>query len=143
MTIDQISVFVENGPGKLTDVTRTLAGAGVDLRAMSIADTADFGILRIIADDAQKATNALRAANYVTSVTQVLAVEIEDKPGSLSRVLAVLSDAGVSVEYLYAFITRKVNDAYVILRVEDIETAINILSEKGVRTVSSSDLYAL
>jgi hypothetical protein len=143
MTIDQISVFVENGPGKLTDVTRTLADAEVDLRAMSIADTADFGILRIIVNDAQKAKDALSAASYVTSVTQVLAVEIEDKLGSLSSVLAVLSDANISVEYLYAFITRKVNDAYVIMRVEDVEAATDVLAAKGVRTLGQSDLYAL
>jgi hypothetical protein len=143
MTIDQISVFVENGPGKLTEVTRALADADVDLRAMSIADTADFGILRIIAGDTARGISALKAAGYVVSVTPVIAVAIEDKPGSLARVLSVLSEEGISVEYLYAFITRKVNDAYVILRVEDTDGALGVLERKGVKTVGSKELYEM
>jgi hypothetical protein len=141
MTIDQISVFVENEPGKLADVTKTLAGAGVDLRAMSIADTRDFGILRVIVDDPYEAINSLKAADYVVNVTKVLAAEIEDKPGGLAAVLAVLGDAGVSVEYLYAFVSQKEGKAYVILRVEDADKAVAALGESGVRTVCSDELF--
>jgi hypothetical protein len=142
MTIDQISVFVENEPGKLAAVTKVLADAGVDLRAMSIADTRDFGILRVIVDDAYGAIGALKDADYVVSVTKVLAVEIADRPGGLASVLAVLADASVSVEYLYAFVSRKEGNAYVILRVEDTDKAVIALGDKGVNTVCADDLFA-
>jgi hypothetical protein len=141
MTIDQLSVFVENGPGKLADVTKILGNAGVDLRAMSIADTRDFGILRIIVDDAYGALSALKEADYIVSVTKVLAVEIGDKPGGLAAVLAFLADAGVSVEYLYAFVSQKAGNAYVILRVEDNDKAVAVLSDSGVNTVGAEDLF--
>jgi hypothetical protein len=142
MTIDQISVFVENEPGKLADVTKILADAGVDLRAMSIADTRDFGILRVIVDDPYAAISALKAADYIVNVTKVLAAEIDDKPGGLASVLAALGDANFSVEYLYAFVSQKEGKAYVILRVEDTEGAASALSERGVNTVGAEELFA-
>jgi hypothetical protein len=141
MTIDQISVFVENEPGKLADVTNVLAGAGVDLRAMSIADTRDFGILRVIVDNPYEAINALKAADYIVNVTKVLAAEIDDKPGGLASVLTALGGAGVSVEYLYAFVSQKEGKAYVILRVEDTEKAVSTLGENDVRTVCADELF--
>ncbi|MDR3176299.1 MAG: ACT domain-containing protein [Desulfovibrio sp.] len=143
MSVDQISVFVENSPGRLAEVTEILGGAGIDLRAVSIADTADFGVLRIIAAEPLRAVELLRAANCVVSVTTVLAVALKDVPGSLAAVLRILADAGVSVEYLYAFITRKKGDAYVILRVEDNARTEKILSENGVRIVGGAEIYAL
>jgi hypothetical protein len=141
MTIDQISVFVENRPGKLAGVTKILGDAGVDLRAMSIADTRDFGILRIIVDNPYEAISALKAADYIVNVTKVLAAEIDDKPGGLASVLAVLGDAGISVEYLYAFVSQKEGKAYVILRVEDTGGAVAALSEGGVNTASADELF--
>jgi hypothetical protein len=143
MTIDQISVFVENGAGKLVGVTRVLGEANVDIRAMSIAETADFGILRMIVSDPVRAIEALKLAGSVVSVTQVLAVEIEDKPGSLSAVLDVLEKAGISVEYLYAFITRKSDNAYVIFRLEDVDNANEALAEAGIKTAGPHELYDL
>ncbi|MDR3073472.1 MAG: ACT domain-containing protein [Deltaproteobacteria bacterium] len=143
MTIDQISVFVENRPGRLAEVTEILSDAGIDLRAMSIADTADFGILRLIVDDPKRALDCLRAAACVVSVTQVLAAPIADEPGSLSRVLRLLADGGVNIEYLYAFITRQKHGAYVILRVEDNARAADILTEHGVRIAGSSEIFTL
>ncbi|MDR1490106.1 MAG: ACT domain-containing protein [Desulfovibrio sp.] len=143
MSIDQISVFVENSPGRLAEVTEIIGGAGIDLRAVSIADTADFGVLRIIAAEPLRAVELLRSANCVVSVTQVLAVALKDVPGSLAAVLRVLADAGVSIEYLYAFITRKKGDAYVILRVEDNARAEKILCEKGITLVDGAEIYAL
>ena len=119
MTIDQISVFVENKPGKLVEVIETLGANGIDLRAMSIADTTDFGILRLIVDKPGKALEVLREADCVTSVNKVLAVSLEDKPGSLAKVLRILSDEAVSVEYAYAFIAHEPGRAFVIIRVED------------------------
>jgi hypothetical protein len=141
MTIDQLSVFVENEPGKLASVARVIGDAGVDLRAMSIADTRDFGILRVIVDDAYAATNALKEADFVVSVTKVVAVEIEDSPGGLADVLGILADAGISVEYLYAFVSQKAGNAYVILRVEDNDQAVSALDAVGVRTVGTEELF--
>jgi hypothetical protein len=143
MTIDQISVFVENTPGGLADVTETLGDAGVDLRALSIADGTDFGILRIVVGETDKAVEALKAAGYVASVTAVLAVKLEDTPGSLAKVVRVLADEGVSVEYLYAFITRNAGDAYVVLRIEDEARAVKIFGDHGIATVSKEQIFEI
>ena len=141
MTIDQISVFVENKAGRLAEITKIIGDAGLDLRAMCIADTADFGILRIIVNDPARALKVLKSADCVVSVTQVLAVKMTDKPGSLAEVLGVLAKAEISVEYLYAFISRKANDAYVILRVEDLRRAIAVMAESGINTVGPEEIY--
>jgi hypothetical protein len=141
MTIDQLSIFVENGPGRLVKITDLLAGAGIDLHAMSIADTKDFGILRVIVNDPLRAGEVLRNAGCVFSLTKVLAVAIDDKPGGLSRILGILAEADISIEYLYAFITRKKDDAYVIFRVEDNYRAAAVFTEHGVRTVGADELY--
>jgi hypothetical protein len=143
MTIDQLSVFVENRPGRLAEITGILGDAGIDLRAMSIADTKDFGILRVIVNEPTRALEVLRAADCVVSVTQVLAVSIEDTPGSLSRVLRILADADISIEYLYAFITRKKDSAYVIFRVEDAVRAEERFTAHGVKTAGAAELYEL
>ena len=143
MTIDQISVFVENKPGRLAEILGILGGAGVDLRAMSIADTADFGILRLIVDDTKRAQEALQNAECVVSVTQVIAASVEDKPGSLAKVLKLLSDANISIEYIYAFITRQIEDAYVIFRVENNEAATKLLLENGIKLAGHQDICDL
>ncbi len=143
MTIDQISVFVENKPGKLVEVIETLGAKGIDLRAMSIADTSDFGILRLIVDKPAKALEVLREADCVTSVNKVIAVSVSDTPGSLAKVLRILSDEGISVEYVYAFIMHEPGRAYVIIRVEDNDKAITVLSAKGVILASPGELYEM
>jgi hypothetical protein len=143
MTIDQLSVFVENKQGRLAEITEILAGADVDLRAMSIADTADFGILRIIVNDTEKAMAALKDAGCTVAVTKVLAIALTDDPGSLAKVIRILSDNGISVEYLYAFITRRVDSAYVIFRVEDTDKATSIFEMHGVKTVGKEEIYAI
>ena len=143
MTIDQISVFVENDAGKLAELIGLLAPAGVDIRAMSIADTTDFGILRLIVDQPDKAVEVLKGENCIVSVTKVLGVSIADTPGSLSGVLQMLSDAKISIEYVYAFITRKQEDAYVILRVEDNDRAAEILAAGGIKVATPEDIYKL
>jgi hypothetical protein len=136
MTIEQLSIFVENRPGRLAEITEILADAEVDIRAMSIADTEDFGILRIIVSDTKKAVDTLKGAGYAVSVKDVLAVELSDKPGSLAKVIRILSEGGVSVEYLYAFITRKEDSAYVIFRVEDTDKAESIFAAHGIITAN-------
>jgi hypothetical protein len=143
MAIEQISVFVENKPGRLAEVTAILGDAGVDMRALSIADTSDFGILRLIVDNPQRAMELLHAEGCVVSMTPVLAVHLEDKPGSLAKVLGVLSGAGISVEYAYAFITRSKGNAYVVFRVEDNARASEILSANGVKTAGSDEFYEM
>jgi hypothetical protein len=141
MIVDQISVFIENKLGTLAEVTGIMGEAGIDLRALSLADTADFGVLRLIVDAPGRALELLRAAGFVVSVTQALAVPIQDVPGGLARVLRILADSRISVEYSYAFITRKEGNAYVILRVEDNERARNVLIEKGINVTKDGNIF--
>ncbi len=141
MTVDQISVFVENKPGRLVEVIETLGANNIDLRAMSIADTSDFGILRLIVNKPEAALEILNKAEYVTSVNKVIAVSIEDTPGSLAKVLRTLSEAEISIEYVYAFITHEEGRAYVIIRVEKNERAIEVMKEKGIKLATDDELF--
>lgn len=143
MTVKQISVFIENKAGKLAELTEYLQRNDIDMRALSIAETQDFGIVRIIVDDAYKTSCILKEAGYVVSITPVLAVEIPDEPGSLFKVLKALGDEGISLEYMYAFLTRKEATAYMVLRVEDNEKAADVLSKKGIRMISQDVIAGL
>lgn len=143
MIISQISVFIENKSGKLRRITEILAKANIDIRALSIADTTDFGILRLIVSDPVKAETILRAEGMTVKDTRVIGVALDDKPGSLHHVLEILSGAGIGVEYAYAFITRKSSDAYVIFRVEDIDGAIKLLTGKGMRLLRAEEVYSI
>jgi len=131
MGIKQISVFLENTTGRLSEVTKTLANAGINLRAISIADTADFGILRIIADKTEKAVETLTQAGFTTRQTDVVAVEVEDVPGSLAKLMALFQESQVNIEYLYASLEGQVGKAVVIFKLKDHEKGQNILSSKG------------
>jgi len=131
MGIKQISVFLENTTGRLCEVTQTLAKAGVNLRAISIADTADFGILRVIADKTDEAVNALSAAGFTTRQTTVAAVEIEDKPGSLASLMELFQKSGINIEYLYASLEGTDGKAVVIFKLEDHEKGAEILKKNG------------
>ncbi|MDR1658733.1 MAG: ACT domain-containing protein [Desulfovibrio sp.] len=140
MTIEQLSVFVENKPGHLLEITETLGEAGIDLRALSIGDTAEFGVLRLIVSEADRALAVLREAGFAVSLTQVLAVSLADTPGSLSKILRVIAGAGINVEYLYAFVTRKSGGAYVVFRVEDNAAATAVLDKNGIVPVGLEEL---
>jgi len=131
MGIKQISVFLENTTGRLCEVTQTLASAGINLRAISIADTADFGILRIIADKTDDAVNALTAAGFTTRQTTVAAVEIDDKPGSLAALMELFRKSGINIEYLYASLEGSDGKAVVIFKLEDHEKGFEILKKSG------------
>ena len=131
MGIKQISVFLENTTGRLSEVTKTLANAQVNLRAISIADTADFGILRIIADNTEKAVDALITAGFTTRQTDVVAVEIEDVPGSLAKLMELFQKSQVNIEYLYASLEGQVGKAVVIFKLEDHEKGLKILSDNN------------
>jgi hypothetical protein len=129
--IKQISVFLENTTGRLSEVTKTLANAKINLRAISIADTADFGILRLIVDKNDEAINALTAAGFTTRQTDVVAVEIEDVPGSLAKLMDVFQQSQVNIEYLYASLEGQVGKAVVIFKLEDHEKGQSILAGKN------------
>jgi len=142
MNVQQISVFVENRAGGLAEITKLLAENGVDLRAMSIADTTDYGILRLIVDKPDTALAVLQDSGCLVSVTPVLAVMLPDVPGGLARILGLLSENGVDLEYLYAFITRKTEHAYVVLRVKDNEATEKVLEAGGITVASAEDIYS-
>jgi len=137
MEIKQISVFLENSAGRLGEVTRVLAKAGINLRAISIADTADFGILRLIADHHEKAVLALSEAGYTTRLTDVLAVEIEDSPGSLAKVMELFQREAVNIEYLYASLEGKEGKAVVIFKLGDHAKGLSIVKEHHLAVVES------
>ena len=143
MIIKQISIFVENKKGRLAEITQNLSKAGANIRALSIADTTDFGILRIIVDKPDVAAASLKEAGITVSVTNVIAIGIEDVPGAFSVPMRILSDAGIDVEYMYAFITRNSEKAYVILRVADNDAAAKALTENGVELIDEAKLHSL
>lgn len=136
MGIKQISVFVENSSGRLAEITAVLAAAGVNLRALTIADTADFGILRIIADDPDKALAVLQEKKYTARATEVIGVELEDKPGALARVLEIFSQTSVNIEYLYASLGQSHGNAVVIFKVQDMAHGLKIAAEKGLKVIN-------
>lgn len=138
MAIKQISVFVENKPGRLADITACLANGGISIRAFSIADTTDFGILRLIVSDTEKAEDLLRAQGIAASITDVVGISIPDVTGAFANAVQVLSDAGANVEYAYAFLTPEVGHAYVIVRVDDNDSACEVLTEKGIRVLTDN-----
>jgi hypothetical protein len=133
MGIKQISVFLENTTGRLSEVTKTLANASVNLRAISIADTADFGILRLIVDKNNDAVNALNTAGFTTRQTDVVAVEIEDVPGSLAKLMDLFQESQVNIEYLYASLEGLAGKAVVIFKLEDHEKGHKILIDNGLK----------
>jgi len=141
MSLKQISVFVENKPGKMQHLTQVLADHRVDMRALSLAETSDFGIVRIIVDDVYAASTLLKEEGFIHNITKVLGVAIPDEPGGLNRVLAILRDAQINVEYMYAFLGGKAADhAYMIFRVEDNKAAVAALAACGVSCVDQDAL---
>jgi hypothetical protein len=128
--LKQISVFVENKPGRLADVTGVLYEKGINLRAFTIAEAGDFGIIRMVVDKTQEAYEALKSAGYTVALTDVLAVEVKDEPGGLYRIAKALGDANVNIEYVYAFAFEK-DRALIILKPNDIKKAVEILEKEG------------
>ena len=141
--LKQLSVFVENKTGRLVEITGALAKSGVDIRALSIADTTDYGILRLIVNDPEKALESLKQSGMTVSLTTVIAVEIPDTPGALNNVVAILSENGISIEYMYAFLNPTKSSACVILRVEDNLKAAEVLNDSGISLVDSEKLYEI
>lgn len=140
--IKQLTVFLENSPGRLAGLTRAIGNAGVNMRAMMVADTADFGVVRIICDRPEVAQEALEAVGFGVSVTDVLAVEVPDRPGGLADVLEVLGGVGVNVEYAYCFVHPMGNAAVDVFRVEEAGRAAEALTAVGMRVLGPADVYA-
>ena len=143
MALQQVTVFVQNKKGALVDITATLAEAGVNLRALSIADTQEFGILRLIVNDTATAVSALQEKGYLINTIDVVGVKIGDAPGKLSKALEVLDQAHINMEYLYAFMTRTEKHAYVVLRVADNAAAETALEDAGFHMITDADVAKL
>ena len=137
MIIKQISIFMENTTGRLADITSLLAEAGINMRAISIADTTDFGILRMVADQPDEAIRLLKEAGFTARETDVIGVEVPDHPGELARIMALFRDAGVGIEYLYASLEHKADQAVIVLKVDDIQSGLNMLEKNGFATIQT------
>jgi hypothetical protein len=143
MKVEQISVFLENKPGALAEVTRILGETGVNIRALSLADTKDFGILRLIVNDNEKAKEVLGQKGFTVRKTEVVAVEVPDRPGGLADIMKVLAEARINVEYLYAFVQQSGENAIIIFRFDETDRAIAVLSEKKVAILEGKKVYSL
>lgn len=141
MYIKQISVFVENRAGRLAEVTQVLEREGIDIRALSIADTTDYGILRLIVSDPDAAVKAFRKANMMVSATDVIGIKVPDVPGGFSKAVRALADGEIGIEYAYAFITPDGKNACVIIRVEDNDIAAEVLKKAGIGLISEKDAF--
>jgi hypothetical protein len=142
MKIHQLSLFLENKPGRLMEPCRLLAGAGISIRTLSVADTHQFGILRMIVSDWQTATALLKEAGCVVNVTEVLAVEVPDRPGGLAGILEIFEDSGINIEYMYAFTFGRQGRAVLIFRFDKPDDAIARLQAAGVNVVESVEVYS-
>ncbi len=143
MKVDQISIFLENKSGRLAEVTRVLGNAGINVRALSLADTSDFGILRLIVNDSAKAVEVLKQSQFTVSMTQVVAVEVPDRPGGLAHILDILQKENINVEYMYAFVERSADNAVIIFRFDEIDKAIKTLTSKGITVLEGKKVYCL
>ena len=143
MSVEQISIFLENKSGRLAEVAGVLAGAGVNIRALSLADTADFGILRLIVDQNDRAKQALKESGFTVGKTEVVALEVPDRPGGLAQILRTLNAARINVEYMYAFVQRAGDNAILIFRFDDLDRAVAALAQAGVRVLGGDEVYAL
>ena len=143
MRVEQIAVFLENKSGRLAEITSILADNGINIRALSVADTADFGILRLIVDKVERAKTVLRENGFTVGKTQVIAVEVEDKTGGLAKVLQCIKNAGINVEYMYAFVNKTGENAVLIFRFEEMDKAIESLQREGFTILSGEQICAL
>lgn len=143
MKLKQISVFLENKKGRLWKALHVMSQANINIRALSIADTSEFGILRMIVPEPEKAQKILEENNFVVKVNEVIAIEVPDEPGGLDKILETLTLEDINVEYLYAFVEKKGEKAIVVLRTEDVEAGMNVLKNKGVNILSAEEIAEL
>jgi hypothetical protein len=142
MKIKQLSVFLENRPGHLSRVCEVLAEAGINIVTMTLADTREFGILRLIVREWQRAKEALETAGFAVNITDVMAIEVADEPGGLEKILKASEASGLSVEYMYAFACKQKKNALIVIRFDDIERASAALKEAGIGVLSAAEFYA-
>ncbi len=140
MTAVQISVFLENKSGRLLEVTQALTRANVNIRALSLAETIDYGVLRLIVDKAKEAKQALTGAGFIVTETEVIAVEMPDRPGALAELVETVTKRGLNIEYCYAFVGKRGDNAVVIFRIDDAQAAMAALQEGGARVLSGAEL---
>ncbi len=143
MFVKQISIFLENKSGRLAEVTSILGGSDIDISALSIADTTDFGILRLIVNKPEEAEKVLRNNGFTTSVTKVTAIGVKDEPGGLARALQVLENGGIEIEYMYAFVSKREDEALVIIKTGESEKAVEIMKVNGINVLSPGQVYDL
>lgn len=143
MKVEQISIFLENKPGGLEDVTKVLADTNINIRALSLADTTDFGILRLIVSDVDTAKSVLKENGFTVGRTTVVAVEVPDRPGGLHGILKALSNSGINVEYMYAFVQRSGENAVMIFRFDSTDAAIDVLLKNGITVLPGEKVYSL
>jgi hypothetical protein len=143
MKVEQISIFLENKPGGLENVTRILRDANINIRTLAVADTSDFGIVRLIVDHVADANRVLKENGYTVSRTNVVAVEVPDQPGGLHSILEVLSKAGINIEYMYAFVERSGENAVMLFRFDDSDAAIDVLLKNNKTVLPGEKLYSL
>ena len=143
MKVEQITVFLENQSGRLADVASILAAAGVNIRALTLADSADFGILRLIVHDTEKASQVLKAEGFTVAKTVVVGVEVPDRPGGLAEILNAMKANQVNVEYMYAFVHKSAVNATIIFRFDDPEKAIACLQQAGIKIMRGEDIYSI
>jgi hypothetical protein len=143
MQVEQISVFLENKTGRLSEVTAILSEANINIRALALADTSDFGVLRLIVDDTEKARRTLKNNGFTVGKTSVVAVEVADRPGGLHDILTMLHGADINVEYMYAFVQSSGNNAVMIFRIEKQDEAVQLLTSNGVTVIDGNRLYSL
>lgn len=143
MHVEQIAVFLENKSGRIAEVTSILAEAGINIRALSLADTIDFGVLRLIVDNIQQAEGVLKENNFTIKKTRVIAVEVEDKPGGLHKLMALIGKTNLNVEYMYAVVQQSMNNAVMVFRFENTDEALKVLGENDVTIIDSQRLLSL
>ena len=140
MLVKQLSVFMENRPGRLYKLTHALGKEGIDFVTLSIADTKDYGIVRFIARDNERAFEILRNEGFTVGITELIGVEVDDKPNALAEVVALMEEADMNIEYLYSFVLTNHNSAKILMRVEDTERAVAMLQQKGIKLLSEKIL---
>ncbi len=143
MLVKQISVFLENSFGRLAEVTKTLGKANIDIRALFVADSSDYGVLRMILDKPEEAVTVLTEAGFTVSTTQVLAIAIPDTPGTLDQTLTKFSETGESMEYIYGFVGRKSSEAIMVIRVQNYDPVIKAFEEAGIRILKPEEVYGI
>lgn len=140
MLVKQLSVFLENMPGRVAEVTRILGEANVDISALVLSDTTDFGILRLIVDDEEKASKVLKANAFTVRYTNIIVIDIPDESGSLSKVLTLLGNESIGIEYMYAFLGRNIGKSIAALKIEDSDKALEVLKKNDIRVLSAKEI---